>query len=199
MEIPKKDEEQNVNESESEQTKDTGEHTPNKENDTKTDNKPPEENDSEQNASEENDTNKDAAADPNPGGDLDDILSKIVQDTIIDSPVKTDQNNSNLNVTNNKRKPPNIPGKPPAKARRQAEPKAQKPQEESKPRIRSAPSVFLQRSSRAPPVPKQVAKKNMADQYNNCVHGDPGDYLCVDCFYNRWRSEWDFLQPIQSK
>eukprot|EP00092_Neocalanus_flemingeri_P017430 GFUD01018854.1.p1 GENE.GFUD01018854.1~~GFUD01018854.1.p1 ORF type:complete len:196 (-),score=35.36 GFUD01018854.1:208-795(-) len=195
MEIPKKGTENNVEDTESEQTKDSDNITPNKENDTETDNKPPEENDTKQNPSEEN---TESASDAIPVH-LDDLLSQIVQDTIIDSPVKTDENNSTLNVPNNKRKPPNIPPKQPPKTRRTAEPKAQKPQEESKPRIRSAPSVFLQRSSRAPPVPKQVAKKNMADQYNNCVHGDPGDYLCVDCFYNRWRSEWDFLQPIQSK
>jgi len=125
----------------------------------------------------------------------DDLLSKLVQDTIIESP-EASQAVPTMN-NNNKRKLPNTPAKSqPSKARR-TDTKAQK--DEGKPRIRSAPSVFLQRSSRAPPAPRPVPRKNLADQYNNCMHGDPGDYLCVDCFYNRWRSEWDFLQPIQSK
>ena len=115
---------------------------------------------------------------------LDDILSQIVQDTIIDGSTA----NNNMQDNNNKRKPPGIiPKQPPVKVRRQAEP-----------RIRSAPSVFLQRSSRPPPAPKQVVRKNMADQFNNCVHGDPGDYICSDCFYNRWQAERDYLQPIQT-
>ena len=115
---------------------------------------------------------------------LDDILSQIVQDTIIDGQTA----NNNMQNNNNKRKPPGIiPKQPPVKVRRQAEP-----------RIRSAPSVFLQRSSRPPPAPKQVVRKNLADQFNNCVHGDPGDYICSDCFYNRWQAERDYLQPIQT-
>lgn len=187
MELPKNQEEKKANEPVDDQTEDSENSTPNKENDTETDNKPPEDKDTDPNAPKENNTNAEAASNDDPVN-LDDILSQIVKDTIIDSPTKTDQSTPAGNVTNNKRKPPNNPPKQPAKARRQAEP-----------RIRSAPSVFLQRSSRAPPVPKPVPRKNLADQYNNCVHGDPGDYLCVDCFYNRWRSEWDFLQPIPSK
>ena len=126
----------------------------------------------------------------------DDLLSKLVQDTIIESP-EGGQSAPIMN-NNNKRKSPNSPAKPLQLSKvRRTDTKAQK--DEGKPRIRSAPSVFLQRSSRAPPAPRPVPRKNLADQYNNCMHGDPGDYLCVDCFYNRWRSEWDFLQPIQSK
>lgn len=120
---------------------------------------------------------------------LDDILSQIVQDTIIDGQTAaTTTVSDNMQINNNKRKPPLMtPKQPPVKVRRQAEP-----------RIRSAPSVFLQRSSRGPPAPKQVVKKNLAEQFNNCVHGDPGDYICSDCFFNRWQAERDFLQPIQT-
>jgi len=118
---------------------------------------------------------------------LDDILSQIVQDTIIEGQTAT-LISGNIATNNNKRKPPIMtPKQPPVKVARQAEP-----------RIRSAPSVFLQRSSRAPPAAKQVGKKNLAEQFNNCVHGDPGDYICSDCFYNRWQAERDFLQPIHT-
>jgi len=198
MEIPKKDEENNVDDAENEETKEAEKNIPNKEGETESDDKPSEEIGSKQNVSEENKTTAGSVSEADQM-DLDDILSQIVQDTIINSPLKTDQSSTEPNNSNNKRKPTGTTAKQPAKTRRQAEPKAQINQGESKPRIRSAPSVFLQRSSRAPAVPKQVAKKNMADQYNNCVHGDPGDYLCSDCFYNRWKSEWDYLQPIQSK
>jgi len=194
MELPKRDEESTASESGGEQTKSTEDDIPNKENDAETDTKNLEEKNTKETAPEDT-KNAEEVSKEDPVH-LDDILSQIVQDTIIDSPTKTVPTKTDTNITstssgtttnNNKRKPPNNPPKQPAKARRQAEP-----------RIRSAPSVFLQRSTRAPPVPKQVAKKNLADQYNNCVHGDPGDYLCVDCFYNRWQAEWDFLQPIQS-
>merc|ERR1719186_2417339 len=42
-------------------------------------------------------------------------------------------------------------------------------------------------------------KENLAAQYDNCTHGDPTDYMCVDCTYNRWRCEWDFVRPRRVK
>jgi len=42
-------------------------------------------------------------------------------------------------------------------------------------------------------------KENLAEQYDNCTHGDLTDYMCVDCTYNRWRCEWDFVRPRRVK
>jgi len=42
-------------------------------------------------------------------------------------------------------------------------------------------------------------RENLADQYENCVHGDLTDYMCVECTYSRWRCEWDFVRPRKSK
>ena len=33
------------------------------------------------------------------------------------------------------------------------------------------------------------------DEYTNCTHGDLADYTCVECLYNRWRSQANFKKP----
>eukprot|EP00092_Neocalanus_flemingeri_P012603 GFUD01013584.1.p1 GENE.GFUD01013584.1~~GFUD01013584.1.p1 ORF type:complete len:183 (+),score=47.25 GFUD01013584.1:170-718(+) len=33
------------------------------------------------------------------------------------------------------------------------------------------------------------------EEYNNCTHGDLADYTCVECLYNRWRSQANFKKP----
>ena len=33
------------------------------------------------------------------------------------------------------------------------------------------------------------------EEYNNCTHGDLADYTCVECLYNRWRSQANIKKP----
>merc|ERR1719427_1494909 len=34
------------------------------------------------------------------------------------------------------------------------------------------------------------------EEYTNCTHGDLADYTCVECLYNRWRSQANIKKPV---
>jgi len=34
------------------------------------------------------------------------------------------------------------------------------------------------------------------EEYNNCTHGDLADYTCVECLYNKWRSQANLKKPV---
>jgi len=63
---------------------------------------------------------------------------------------------------------------------------------------KSIPAVNLDEHSTKEDLSEDVEdnepKENLAEQYNNCTHGDPMDYMCVECAYNRWRCERDFIR-----
>eukprot|EP00092_Neocalanus_flemingeri_P086378 GFUD01108844.1.p1 GENE.GFUD01108844.1~~GFUD01108844.1.p1 ORF type:complete len:521 (-),score=180.54 GFUD01108844.1:2-1564(-) len=67
----------------------------------------------------------------------------------------------------------------------------------------SVPTVTLDEHSTIEDVSEDdedtKPKENLARQYDNCTHGDPTDYMCVDCTYNRWRCEWEFVRPRKVK
>jgi len=44
-------------------------------------------------------------------------------------------------------------------------------------------------------VEEDTSAENLAYKYDNCPHGDPLDYLCVDCVVNRWKAARDFANP----
>merc|ERR1711978_246502 len=37
------------------------------------------------------------------------------------------------------------------------------------------------------------------EEYNNCTHGDLADYTCVECLYNRWRSQANIKKPVNKE
>ena len=41
--------------------------------------------------------------------------------------------------------------------------------------------------------------ENRAKDYNNCIHGDPLSYMCVDCTYSRWKVGYDFVKTRKEK
>eukprot|EP00092_Neocalanus_flemingeri_P024786 GFUD01026875.1.p1 GENE.GFUD01026875.1~~GFUD01026875.1.p1 ORF type:complete len:489 (+),score=159.99 GFUD01026875.1:78-1544(+) len=67
----------------------------------------------------------------------------------------------------------------------------------------SVPTVTLDEHSTIEDVSEDdedtKPKENLARQYDNCTHGDPTDYMCVDCTYNRWRCDWEFVRPRKVK
>ena len=38
----------------------------------------------------------------------------------------------------------------------------------------------------------------MSSNYDDCTHGDMSDYMCMDCTFKRWESEWDIVKPPRS-
>ena len=41
--------------------------------------------------------------------------------------------------------------------------------------------------------------ENLATNYDNCTHGDPLGYICLDCIYLRWKTGFDFVKTRKEK
>merc|ERR1719312_1865581 len=46
---------------------------------------------------------------------------------------------------------------------------------------------------------EEAPKENHAYDYNNCTHGDPLSYMCVDCTYMRWKTGYDYVKTRKEK
>jgi len=46
---------------------------------------------------------------------------------------------------------------------------------------------------------EEAPKENHAYDYNNCTHGDPLSYMCVDCTYLRWKTGYDYVKTRKEK
>merc|ERR1712126_264121 len=46
---------------------------------------------------------------------------------------------------------------------------------------------------------EEAPKENHAYDYNNCTHGDPMSYMCVDCTYMRWKTGYDYVKTRKEK
>ena len=75
--------------------------------------------------------------------------------------------------------------------------------DEESPRKKSVPTVTLDENTTIEDISddekENKAKENVSSQYDNCTHGDPMDYMCMECTFNRWRCEWDFVKPVRAK
>ena len=72
--------------------------------------------------------------------------------------------------------------------------------DEDSPMKKSVPTVALDANTtienKSDDDEEDKPKENVSSQYDNCTHGDHMDYMCVECTYNRWRCEWDFVKPV---
>ena len=41
--------------------------------------------------------------------------------------------------------------------------------------------------------------EDLSSSYDNCTHGDPMGYLCLDCIYLRWKTAYDFVKTRKEK
>ena len=74
--------------------------------------------------------------------------------------------------------------------------------DEDSPMKKSIPAVTLDENTtedKSDDDEEDKPKENVSSQYDNCTHGDTMDYMCVECTYNRWRCEWDFVKPVRGK
>ena len=66
--------------------------------------------------------------------------------------------------------------------------------DEDSPSKKSVPTVTLDETSTIEDGGDD--KATTGSEYDNCTHGDPMDYMCVECTYSRWRCEWVTVKPV---
>ena len=62
-------------------------------------------------------------------------------------------------------------------------------------RKKVSPAETLDNSNTANGVGDENHNEIQVEEYNNCTHGDLADYTCVECLYNRWRSQANIKKP----
>ena len=63
-------------------------------------------------------------------------------------------------------------------------------------RKKPSPAETLDNSNTANGVGDENHNEIQVEEYNNCTHGDLADYTCVECLYNRWRSQANIKKPV---
>jgi len=63
-------------------------------------------------------------------------------------------------------------------------------------RKKVSPAETLDNSNTANGVGDENHNEIQVEEYNNCTHGDLADYTCVECLYNRWRSQANIKKPV---
>ena len=61
---------------------------------------------------------------------------------------------------------------------------------------KEAPTIILEDGGREE---EESPSEDLSSQYDNCTHGDPLGYLCLDCIHLRWKTGYEFVKTRKEK